>query len=244
VYQDKSGNRLRAIDILGDIQRMEFWRNPDGQFSMWGAAKPGYAVYIETSHGYTATGWADPYGDFGSNRSLLIEPGDIVTVTAGLGELPLVILFPEMLANSDSTNETVSGYLGGYNDWPVEVYPWWDEPMTTTMTGGDGTFSALFDHIPQGGRGYIRFIDNSNPYNVAIIFHRTFYDLEPNVTVNYAHDWIESQYDPGHSVAITVTDGLGEIKATAHGMTAFIPWWGGDTGFSTGYNVFWDGDGA
>ena len=40
---------------------------------------------------------------------------------------------------------------------------------------------------------------------------------------------------------ITVTNSLGEIRATAHGTTGDIPWWGGDTGLSTNYNVVWDG---
>ena len=72
-------------------------------------------------------------------------------------------------------------------------------------------------------------------------FHRPFYDKIASASINYAHDWVEGQYDPGYPVAITVTTELQSIKATAHGTTGAIPWWGGDTGFSTSYNVLWDG---
>lgn len=59
--------------------------------------------------------------------------------------------------------------------------------------------------------------------------------------VNYAHDWVESFYESGHTIWITVTDGVGAIKAMASGETGPIPWWGGQSGFQTGYNVLWAG---
>jgi hypothetical protein len=52
--------------------------------------------------------------------------------------------------------------------------------------------------------------------------------------VNYGHDWVESFYEPGHSVKIMVTEGDGiSIKATATLVTEPKDFWGGQTGFQT-----------
>lgn len=52
--------------------------------------------------------------------------------------------------------------------------------------------------------------------------------------INYSHDWVEGGYPPGHTVWMTVTNGSGAVKATAELVTGVIPWWDGNTGFSTG----------
>ncbi|OGO29456.1 MAG: hypothetical protein A2136_04235 [Chloroflexi bacterium RBG_16_54_11] len=113
--------------------------------------------------------------------------------------------------------------------------------MTSTLTDAGGSFAVTFQDIPGNGRGYIRFIDLVPPTDVEAIFHRQFYDLQPTVGVNYAHEWVEGQYDPGYQVWITVTDSLGEVKATAQGVTGEIPYWNGETGFATHYNTPWNG---
>ena len=55
------------------------------------------------------------------------------------------------------------------------------------------------------------------------------------VNVNYGHDWVEGNYDPGYTVWLTVTESDGgTVKATVELETQVIPWWwGGQTGFST-----------
>ena len=62
-----------------------------------------------------------------------------------------------------------------------------------------------------------------------------------NINTNYGHDWVEGSFDVGHSLWLTITDSSGSIKATASGVTAPIPWWGDQPGFSTNYNIHWDG---
>jgi uncharacterized repeat protein (TIGR01451 family) len=58
--------------------------------------------------------------------------------------------------------------------------------------------------------------------------------------VNYGHDWIEGNYEAGHTLWLTVTDGLGAVKATAELQTQQIPWWSpGQTGFSTNLDDPW-----
>jgi hypothetical protein len=58
--------------------------------------------------------------------------------------------------------------------------------------------------------------------------------LELNLRVNYAADWVESFYEAGHNVSITVTgsDGV-TVKATAEVFTDFPEGLGGESGFET-----------
>ena len=242
-YPDISGNTHAASSILGEIQRVEFWINPNNYVSIWGAAQPSHDVVIRTSRNDTLYSYANALGgDFNTDQAVLLLPGDKITVTAGAGMYPAFITIPDIWANSDSANETVSGHTGVFKETEVEIYPWWTGEMYTTTTSVDGDFSKLLPDIPPQGRGHIRFIINAGPpTSVDAIFHRPFYDLVPTMQVNYGHDWVEGQYDPGVEVWITVKNSLGEIRATAYGTTGDIPWWGGDTGFSTNYNVFWEG---
>ena len=241
VYQGQYGNRQVATNLLGDLRRVEFWLLPNGYAWLWGTAQPSHQVTIQTSRGDTLIGWPESVnGNFGTDHSTLLLPGDVITVTAGDGVYPVTIVIPDTWANSDSAAEIVSGHIG-LPDWQVEIYPWWKAEMTTTVTDADGYFSHSFMDVPPQGRGYIRFTEEVGEANVDAIFHRPFYDLQPSMAVNYAHDWIEGQYDPGYQVWITVTNSLGEIKATAQGETGEIPYWGGETGFATHYNVTWDG---
>jgi len=57
-----------------------------------------------------------------------------------------------------------------------------------------------------------------------------------NLNVNYGHDWVEGNYEAGHTVWITLTESDGHtVKATAVLTTGAVPWWGGQTGFSTNW---------
>ena len=228
--------------MLGELQRVEFWFNPNNMVSLWGNAQPDKQVTIQTSRGDTLIGWPDALdGNFGTDHPTLLLPGDVITVTAGDGIYPVIIEIPDIWANSDSSTDTVSGHTGIAEEMDVKIFPWWTVEMYTTTTSVDGDFSKLLPDIPRQGRGHIRFIEEVGPTAVYAIFHRPFYDLQVTMQVNYAHDWVESRYNSGYEVVITVTNEKDESKATAHGTTGDIPWWGGETGFSTGYNVLWDG---
>jgi len=57
-----------------------------------------------------------------------------------------------------------------------------------------------------------------------------------NLNVNYGHDWVEGNYEAGHTVWITLTESDGvTVKAVAELTTGAVPWWGGQTGFSTNW---------
>jgi len=59
--------------------------------------------------------------------------------------------------------------------------------------------------------------------------------VEPimDLRVNYGHDWVESFFEAGHEVVITVTDGDGVEKATATVPTEPKDFWEGRPGFQT-----------
>jgi hypothetical protein len=61
--------------------------------------------------------------------------------------------------------------------------------------------------------------------------------------VDYGHDWVESFYEGGHTAWVTVTDGDGNLKATAELITEPKWYWGDDTGFQSLDGVWFDADG-
>ena len=126
---------------------MEFWLNPSGMTNIWGAAEPNSPITVTTSNGDTRYGWANVGdGGFDIRPDVLLNPGDVITVTAGEGVYPVYIVFPEMSADSDSTSDQVFGHIS-YSDWNVEIHPDW-EPMTTTLTDGAGNFSCAVPGYP------------------------------------------------------------------------------------------------
>jgi len=54
-----------------------------------------------------------------------------------------------------------------------------------------------------------------------------------DLRVNYGHDWVESFYEAGHEVVITVTDREGAEKAVQTVFTGPRDEWGGESGFQT-----------
>jgi uncharacterized repeat protein (TIGR01451 family) len=224
---------------LAEIQRVEFWMMPSGLTGIWGGADPNQPITITISTGETLYAFSDEFGEYSADHQIFLSPGDIITATAGTGGGPVIVVFAELMANSDSAVDQVIGHIS-YPAWEVEIYPWWGDEMITTTTDMDGDFAETFDDIPPQGRGYIRFQDFIDPNNAMIVFHKPFYDLQPAIRANYAHDWVEGNYDPGYQVSITVTDSPGDIKGTAQ-VETFDPGWNGETGFATWYDMPWDG---
>lgn len=71
---------------------------------------------------------------------------------------------------------------------------------------------------------------------VALMPYICSYSAGPptlNLRVNYADNWVESFYEGGHQVDLTITDDVGNIKATATSYTAPRDEWGGAEGFHT-----------
>jgi hypothetical protein len=73
-------------------------------------------------------------------------------------------------------------------------------------------------------------------YGVDTIWTRLGKPLVPrmDLRVNYGHDWVESFYEAGHSVAVKVTESDGiTVKATIEVQTESKDYWGGEEGFQT-----------
>lgn len=81
-------------------------------------------------------------------------------------------------------------------------------------------------------------------YDVETIWSRFPRPLVPRMglRVNYGHDWVESFYEGGHTVRVTVTGAdrdLDNAKATIEEQTEAKDYWDGEAGFQTLDGV-WD----
>ncbi|MBN1890393.1 MAG: hypothetical protein JW850_20535 [Thermoflexales bacterium] len=200
----------------GEVDRAELWMNPLGQASsMWGAAIPDVVVTVTTPYTQLSA-WADPANDgFWSVDNVgPVYPGDVLTVTAGKGVMPVIFQVPDpFTAEADSQAKTVSGQVGGCANQTVEIHAYWPGGYRELVTEGDGSFTVAYDDLPRGARGYVRYGTWVNYANV--IFHRPFQAPDLLVEVNYGHDWVGGRYEAGHTVWITVTESDGAtVKAT------------------------------
>ena len=235
----RDGSLTRYTSCLAEVCRVETWSNDGWDTGFWGAAEPGTVVTI-TAPRDTLTAYADPACDgcFNFNQSTVLYPGESFTVVAGAGTQPVVVTQPDpFAAHSDSWAGEVSGQLGGWSNRPVEIHPWGWNDMQTAQTDANGNFSASFTNMPNNAQGNIRFVDTSG--NTSVIQHRPFHDLSLQIRANYIHEWVEGDYEPGHTVWITLTDALGQIKDTASGVSGVIPEWGNQSGFTTWGNTPW-----
>jgi len=196
-------------------------------------------VYSDNIWGYAAVGpltittqYEEAYfggGDFDWYANFPFLPGEVVTLTAGTGQLPVIIEIPEPF---DVEGSSVTNVVQGQID---HLYSEWIEvgldggPDIHTQTYGDGFFKVLFDDIPRGGSGVVRYrtlVDYTD-----VTFQRGWSSPDLILEVNYGHDWVQGSYEPGHTVWITVTESDGSTpKGTAELQTHDF---GGWTGFST-----------
>lgn len=238
-YQAVNGNRARRGVRLGELHSVEFWFDPIGRASLWGEAKANAPVTITTPYDQIVL-WANPYGGWNTNEPLDLYPGDTILVAADAGLFPVTIPIADPIeALADSDTDEVWGQIGGWNEQMVQVYGGWPDGYREVTTDMAGQFSVTYPDIPRGANGYIRweYIDGIT----AVRMHRPFATDDLILLVNYGHDWVEGNYEAGHTMWLTVTDSLGNLKATASGETGPIPWWGGQSGFSTNYNIIWAG---
>jgi uncharacterized repeat protein (TIGR01451 family) len=105
-------------------------------------------------------------------------------------------------------------------------------PTREVWTDDSGNYSVTFDDVPRVGRGEVRY-ETDFTY-AEVTFHRDFQTPDLAMTVDYGDDWVQGNYEPGHTLWITVTESDGTtIRATAVLTTGPIPWWGGNSGFQT-----------
>ena len=219
----------------GELHRVEFWLNQYGSSSMWGEAVPGFVVTVTTPVTQVTT-FADPNcgGCWSVEDAGTINPGDSVEISAGKGLQPVSVVIPNPIDVAVDADE-VYGQVGGWSERPVEVHGNWEGGYQVVTSDPAGYFLAVYEDIPTGGNGYIRFSDEID--YAEVIYHRPFKTLDLVLKINYGHDWVEGVYEPGHTLWITVTEGDGiTVKGAAELTTGFVPGWDGQSGFSTNWN--------
>ncbi len=137
-----------------EVYDVGMWFNLGVKDWLWGHAKPGLEVTISTPRD-TVNSYADPAcnGCWGINDPIKLNPGDIITVSAGEAIYPVEFTIPTPLeVNADSTTEQVSGQIGGWDTRTVAIHGWWENGDQEVTSDASGNFSATFSNIPRGGK--------------------------------------------------------------------------------------------
>jgi len=222
-------NFYTDVIFVPEVERVNLWLEPDGQSNMWGEAQAGAVVTVTTpAHGiYTTTAEMD--GWWGIEDTGIIEPGDSILVEAGEGLLPVTVEVPDpFTAELDRAAGTVSGEIGGWLDQPVEVRSWWDGGQQQLMTNELGEYEAVYDEIPPGAQGVTYFETMVNYTQIG--YFRHFRDMSLLLQVNYDHDWIQGEYEVGHTVWLTVEKPAEFYTVT---LTTDYGEWGDGGGFTS-----------
>ncbi len=167
------------------------------------------------------------------------DPGDVITVTAGAGLQPVIVTVPDpFTGRTSSITDTVWGQIDALNHQKVQIDLWnLYTGMAETDANGRYSKTPIGIDIPHGAPGDVNYYTEIDYAQVG--FHHRLVNSDLTLQVNYAQDWIEGDYEAGHTLALTVTDSLGAIKATATLTTGVIPWWNDRTGFSTNLDQQW-----
>ncbi|MGW8179966.1 MAG: hypothetical protein ACWGQW_14570 [bacterium] len=174
----------------------------------------------------------------------MIGAGDDITLS--FESLSLTHHIPELAISEVSLEfDTVAGTA----DFDPEQYV-----LHTWIDGIDGSYMQLsaeegvwladfgsqgFDLQP-GMSGRVELVDQAS--NATAVEWKT--PPAMNLRVNYGHDWVESFYEAGHIVWVTVTEADGEtIKATSEVITEPKEYWDWESGFQTMDSYWSDADG-
>lgn len=196
---------------------------------------------------YTNTGQTDDNGWFGTHQwpwypnNPNLVPGDNIQVSVA-GTTETVNPVGTIHGDLDFDANTVSGSIEA---------PWFSPTLLNMLcevwveNGPPGIEVA--DVSPDGGTYFCDFStvgwDLQPGQSIAVRYFEPDGDSIINIfeapwmRVNYGHDWAEGNYPLGHTMNITVTDNLGDIKATAQVDTQPGIGWGGTDGFTTNW---WD----
>jgi uncharacterized repeat protein (TIGR01451 family) len=198
------------------------------------------------------TGTTDERGLFRSwewtwhkNHPPDILPGDVITavITGAASEInPVGTIQGVLDVDADAIAGTIDAPFGTMT-LTVRCEMWVEGGPAIELTGvpaDGGSYSCDF-----GAIGW----DIQRDQDVAVMYIEPDGDRvinvfqQPNLHIhtNYGQNWVEGEFESGHSLWITVTNSTGDLKALAFGETGPIPWWDNQPGFSTNHNIFWRG---
>ncbi len=223
-------NTYVDVAFKTEVERVELWVGQDR--NMQGRAVPNAPVTVTIGSVQFTIPQADGGGNWNIDNVGTITPGDVITVEAGGGLLPVIFSVPDpFTAQASSLTGAVWGQVGGAANKTVQVAGNWPGSYREVPTDAAGVYTATYDAMPRSGDGEVRY--QTQVDYADVIFHRDFQSPDLMLRVNYADDWVETQYAAGHTLWITVTNSAYEIKATMMGTTGDMPGWGDQTGFST-----------
>ncbi|MFZ6030261.1 MAG: hypothetical protein ACOYYS_21310 [Chloroflexota bacterium] len=219
---------------------------------VWGNGADPHAALpltVTTSGGAmlaAATVQANSVGEFDTTElpAGVVAPGNVVLVDFGGAVESMTVMAIGGVADPGTEIVTITAPPGALIHMNADgPNGWWESGWSYPdglVVGPGGTIS--FD---LGMDGYDIVPGTSfNVHSTQDHGHNTQYSFwlpVLHLRTNYTHDWIEGSYDGGHTLWITLTDSTGATKATASGETGPVSWWGGTVGFSTNYNIDWDG---
>ncbi len=159
-----------------------------------------------------------------------LAPGDTVVGSSSDGSEASVAILT-MTGAVDATANTISGQIVGGVFPALARGEVWAEDGPTVYGTVDATGHYLVDFNPYDLQADIDiFLTYYEPDGDSVGIVRRGFTL----VVNSTQDWVETTYEAGYTIWITVTDGSGAVKATTRGTTGQIPWWSpGQFGYST-----------
>jgi len=229
-------NWYEDVIVRPEVDRVEIWLAPDGQSNMWGEAQPGAPLVVTTpaDQFLTTVGEDDCPTCWSIEDTGIVNPGDLILVEAGNAEMPVEIVVPDpFTAALDRAAGTVSGEIGGWIEQPMQVRGQWDGGFQQLATDASGAYTATYDAIPPGAEG-VAYLETMADY-ATVTFRRHFRDMSLILQVNYDHDWIQGDYEIGHTVWLTV-EKPGQVYTTEL-TTEYIPEW--DRGGFASYRGEW-----
>ena len=260
-YHEPAGHEIFDVyrapvwDLILDIDTYDNW--------IEGNYEPGYTVWLTVTNNLGElkavarmdtgevpwwggrTGFSTNDGNPWHPRRPDIQAGDWIygavnsgyTATVQLGEIT-----GEVNVDADFITGTVAvpWLLPG----PVEVecqpriWPdWAPNKQTTVIPDGSDVYTCAWNPDTEWDIGPGQRIGVSYREPAGHRIHNVF--RSPILEIHYKHNWVEGEYEPGHTVWITVTNASGTVKATATMTTAPIDWWDGRPGFSTNWGDPW-----
>ena len=194
----------------------------------------GVSVKYSTSDDHDGDPRGFWFGDWAGNT---FAPSDWLTVTGASGWAAGAQIV-ELTVNVDPIGDRMYGHApvglldSHWDDHPGDQNS--DESTPTDASGGYLIDWSAYNVDVQRGHNLRPYYASPSGVQIARNFRW------PEARVNYGHDWVEGNYEPGHTLWITVTESdSATVKATAQLETQIIPWWGGETGFSTNLDDPW-----